>query len=130
MLKNLMFIVAGAVGMLALVIACSDDTPADADAAACDCEPAEPPLAGRIVRLEDRTTVSTVVAEAAVRCPDGAMVLGGGCYTDGVIASLRLWDSGSAEGDALNWACGWLNPNMEEVTVVAWANCLLPAPAP
>lgn len=128
MLKNLVLVLCGAVGALVLVVACSDDSPGNVDAAACECDPAEPPLAGRIVRLEDRRTSTTIGVFASVSCPAGAMLLGGGCYGEGPASTLRLLDSGSAEAGPLGWACDWLNQPTEEVTVVAWATCLLPAP--
>jgi len=128
MLKNLVLVLTGAFGALALVVACSDDSPGNADAAVCDCDPAEPPLAGRIVRLEDRRTETTFGVFAGVTCPDGSMLLGGGCYGEGPTGVLTLIDSGSAEGGPLGWACSWINQPPEAVTVVAWATCLLPAP--
>ena len=127
MLKNLVLVLAGAVGALALVVACSDDSPGNADAAVCDCDPAEPPLANRIVRLEDRRTQTTPAVYAGVSCPDGSVLLGGGCHGEGPTA-LSLVDSGSSEGGPLAWACDWRNQPAVEVTVVAWATCLLPAP--
>ncbi len=130
MLKNLVLVLAGAAGALALVVACSDDSPGNADAAVCDCDPAEPPLAGRIVRLENRRTFTTPGVGLAVACPDSALLLGGGCYGEGPAPNLTLIDSGSAEGGPLGWACSWTNQPTEEVIVVAWATCLLPAPSP
>lgn len=128
MLKNLAFVLAGVVGATTFVIACSDDSPGDADAAVCDCDPAEPPLAGRIVRVENRTTASTPALGAVAGCAAGATLLGGGCYTEGNNArNPRLIQSGFLLPGPNSFGCDWDNPQQNEVTGVAWASCLNPA---
>ncbi len=128
MLKNLALVLVGAVGATTFVIACSDDSPGDADAAVCDCDPAEPPLAGRIVRVENRTTVSTIGITVGATCAAGATLLGGGCFTEGN-ASLqpRLIQSGNTLPGPTVYSCTWDNSQQNEVTGVAWATCLNPA---
>jgi hypothetical protein len=128
MSKNVVLLLCGAVGAGALVVACGDDSPGDADAAACTCAPSEPPLAGRIVRVEDRRTASTPVLSATAVCAPGATLLGGGCYLEGA-GNVRLISNGDPRSEPGAWTCYWLNesgPN--DVTVVAWATCLLPTP--
>ncbi len=129
MLKNLALVLAGAIGATTFVIACSDDSPGDADAAVCDCDPAEPPLTGRIVRIENRTTGSTPGISSGVECANGATLLGGGCFTEGNNSlQARLIQSGNTLAGPRAFGCVWDNSPQNEVTGVAWANCLNPAP--
>lgn len=127
MSKSLVFFLAGALCAALLVVACSDDSPGDADAAACDCDPAEPPLAGRIIKVEDRRTHSTPGVFAGVVCPDGSTLLGGGCQHEGA-GTLTLVSAGAREGGSEVFVCDWRQAGTEQVTVVAWATCLNPAP--
>jgi hypothetical protein len=128
MLKNLALVLAGVVGATTFVIACSDDSPGDADAAVCDCDPAEAPLAGRIIRVENRTTASTPGIGAVAGCAAGATLLGGGCYTEGLNARTpRLIQSGNTLAGPTAFGCDWDNAPQAEVTGVAWATCLNPA---
>jgi hypothetical protein len=119
-----------ALAVAALFVACSDGGSAsgDADTVACDCEPAEPPLAGRIVQVEERLTAATFGLDVTTACPDGATLLGGGCDLVGLGAVLLI-QSGSRDGGPHTWQCSWVNESgSPDVTVVAWATCLLPAP--
>jgi hypothetical protein len=109
--------------LLALVAACSGDDTA-VDAASCTCPAAEPPLAGRIIRVEDRRTSSTAV-DAFAQCPAESILLGGGCYLEGpeeLLMQYAGWTSLPT-----TYACEWDNPQLTEHTAVAWATCLLPA---
>ena len=130
MLKNLVLVLAGIAGATAFIVACSDDSPGDADAAVCDCDPAEPPLAGRITRVEQRKTGATPGFSEAAICPANSTLLGGGCYSEGGPAlDVRLIMAGEPlAGVPLSFGCRWINTPGLEVTVVAWATCLLPAP--
>ena len=128
MFKSLALILAGAATATTLVVSCSDDSPGDADAAACDCPAAEPPLTGRIVRIEDRRTSMGVVPSSFAACPANSTLLGGGCFTEGgERLTPRLIMSGEPSGGTNNFVCEWANPTMVEVTTVAWATCLNPA---
>lgn len=128
MLKNLVLVLVGAIGATTLVIACSDDSPGDADAAVCECDPAEPPLTGRIVRVENRMTASTPALSVGAACAAGATLLGGGCYTEGNnMRNPRLIQSGFLLPGPNTFSCDWDNPQQNEVTGVAWATCLTPA---
>lgn len=130
MRTHLAFLAAGAIAATVVMISCSDDSPADADAAVCDCDPAEPPLAGRIMRVEDRSTGAIRVLTAIAICPVGSTLLGGGCYSEGAGAlNVRLIQSGDPQGgDTLRYGCTWENPPELELTVVSFATCLIPAP--
>lgn len=120
----------GAVCAVSLVIACSDDSPGDADAAVCDCPAAEPPLAGRImtVRASNPLTPGTGGGQGAF-CPAGAKVLGGACdvmVDDPVIQvqSSRFLNAGGQEG----YQCLWSGINQTVAnTGIVEAICLLPA---
>ena len=128
MLKNFALVLAGIVGATAFIVSCSDDS-SDADAAVCDCAPAEPPLAGRITRVEDRQTATQSVFIRRAACPANSTLLGGGCYSEGPSRlDVRLIMAGEPEGgDPLVYGCTWGNQPGLEVTVVAWAKCLVPA---
>ena len=128
MLKNLALVLAGIVGATTLIVSCSDDS-SDADAAVCDCAPAEPPLTGRITRVEDRLTATQTGFVRTAICPANSTLLGGGCYSEGPSSTgVRLIMAGEPQGgDPLRYGCDWDNPPGLEVTVVAWAKCLIPA---
>lgn len=129
MLKNLALLVAGAAAATTFVIACSDDSPGDADAAVCDCPAAEPPLAGRITRVEDRRTSMALIPFAAANCPVTATLLGGGCFTEGNerLTPQLIMSGEPTAGMATTYSCQWRNSTMVEVTTVAFAICLNPA---
>lgn len=131
MVKNLVLVLSGAVSVVVLMVACGDDDPAAVDAAVtCACDPSEPPLAGRIVRVEDRVTAQTFGLNATAVCASGATLLGGGCFLQGT-GAVRLIESGDPGSDpaAGRWSCAWINETgPQDVTVVAWATCLMPAP--
>ena len=130
MLKNFALVLAGVAGATAFILACSDDSPGDADAAVCDCPAAEPPLAGRITRVEDQFTGAQARYFPSARCPDNSTLLGGGCYAAGAgAASVTLTSSGAPgiSPDPRVYECKWTNISETEVTVTAWATCLTPA---
>ncbi len=111
---------------LALLLACSDDSPGDADAAACNCEP---PLTGRIVQVESiRTDQSGSNVGTGAACGTNARLLGGGCELRGQnVGTLVLNQSGYNDGNPLLYGCQWQNPASITVeTVRAWAICLNP----
>ena len=130
MLKNFALVLAGVAGATAFILACSDDSPGDADAAVCDCPAAEPPLAGRITRVEKQFTGAQAFYGPLAACPDNSTLLGGGCYAAGVgEVSVTLTSSGAPgiSPDPSAYQCKWTNPSATEVTVTAWATCLTPA---
>jgi hypothetical protein len=120
-----------AAGMAAgamLVISCSDDSPGSADAATCDCAPAEPPIAGRIhIVTNTQIAPPNQVGLQSNRCPDGSVLLGGGCGTeDGQPADIVLSQSRpSTSGDG--WACYFQNQSATPITIKVEARCLVPA---
>jgi hypothetical protein len=123
----------GAVCALVAVVACGDDSPQTVDAAEeCNCPASEPPLAGRIVRVEARDDISALNAGGnGVGCPAGGVALGGSCSLVQVndIEQVRLINAGHpVDPEAPNvWSCRWFNGSNAAVTGVASLNCLMPA---
>lgn len=122
----------GAIVGVAMVVACSDDSPGDADAAACECPAAEPPLAGRIVSVRSAPNPINPGSGGGqiASCPTGATLLGGACEltTDDprvLLTSSRILRSGGAEGYVCNWSA--LEATVAN-TCTAEAICLIPAP--
>lgn len=128
-LNSLALLVVGVVGGVALVVACSDDSPTDADAAVCDCPAAEPPLAGRIVTVrvsEPITAGSSGVASAA--CPSGSTILGGACEVATLDGNILLMETRFFRTGNPQYVCQWsaLNATVAN-TGTAEAICLTPA---
>lgn len=125
-MRSLLAAIGGAAVAFAFVLSCSDDSPGDADAA----ENCEPPLAGRINRIEDvKTAQSAMIVNAVANCPAGHVLLGGGCEVSGSFTErLVLFNAGGTNGQNF-YSCSWSNPQSVTVeTVRAWAVCLSPAP--
>ena len=140
MISTTATLLAGAVFATVVILACGNGSPADADAGTCDCSEAEPPLAGRIVMVEDKRNSGTAAFQAADAVCESAIgaknriLLGGGCWVnDGDANDLTLYNAGIADEDAADplggsYSCHWRNPT--EITideVVARAICLVPA---
>ena len=130
-MKTVLVFAVGVVAATATILACSDDSPSDVDAAACDCPAAEPPLAGRITRVRglDTPLGANALGQAFATCSAGATILGGACFLvdDGggnTQAMLRSTEFGGANA----WVCNWENRNGFPGTVHAEAVCLVPAP--
>lgn len=129
MLKPLVFVLLGAAAATAFILSCSDDAPADVDAAeVCDCPEAEPPLVGRIVRVTNDTQVidANAVGTAPVVCPTGGTLLGGSCDLAESNAEITL-NRAAAGSDPDSFTCKWNNPTNEANTMIATAICLVPA---
>ena len=134
-MKTTSWILAMATGLVigaTLVIACSDDSPGDADAAVCDCPAAEPPLTGRIMSI--RSGPNSINAGGAgfqaANCPIGATLLGGACEVTNVDANVLVMESRIQRGSNFAaYTCSWsaLNATVAN-TGVAEAICLIPAP--
>lgn len=128
--RSIVILLAGVAAGCVLVVACSDDSPSDADAAVCDCPAAEPPLAGRIVRVRDTNTIQPGGGGAAgPTCPTGAVALGGACQVMNDDDRIQVQESrfitvGADQG----YQCRWTGrdatvANMGTAEVV----CLVPA---
>lgn len=130
-MKIALAFVAGGALATGLIVACSDDSPGDADAATCDCPASEPPLAGRIVvvRGTDVVIAPNSGNSALATCPTGATMLSGSCYVvddGGGPAQISLRASGADENNPLLWFCNWRNEPGFSATVHAEVRCLVP----
>lgn len=130
MKRTILAAISGAILACSLVLSCSDDSPTTADAHVdCDCPVAEPPLAGRVVRVTENVPipVQTGVAFSA-SCAAGATLIGGGCGLDQASNLMTLVESRpDPASDA--FLCVWYNPTMVANTGIVTAICLNPAPA-
>jgi hypothetical protein len=113
-----------------LILSCADDSPGHADAAACQCPAAEPPLAGRIQRV---TNTSTMPANGDggvnAGCPDGALIIGGGCATTPETTAHNIILQYSHQSDSGRvWVCRFHNNEATPVDIRASVYCLIPAP--
>ena len=120
----------GAVGAIVTVVACSDDSPGNADAAVCDCPASEPPLAGRIV---SHTTEAAIPANfgggMTATCPQGETILGGGCRLMSIVGRIVLSQSGIVRMAGLGgFDCEFVSASPVANTGIAEAICLTPAP--
>jgi len=116
---------------LAFAFSCSGDDASGADAqTACNCDPAEPPLAGRIQQFDSITPTTIVAGNSAsndAACPTGT-VLGGGCrQLDTALTGtdLAIRNSGRAS-DFAGWQCAWKNNGTVDATADAFVICLMP----
>lgn len=130
-LRWLPAMLAGAALSAGLILACSDDSPHDADAAVCDCPAAEAPLAGRIVeRTVDITIAANGGGAGGAACPGGATLLGGGCTVEvpgTAPGTLTQFESGPRNAGGPIYACQWSSTLQSPSTGRATAICLLPA---
>lgn len=134
MTKTPLYLLFGVVLGVGTVIACGDDSPGDADAAACDCPAAEPPLAERIVRSPlGSGTVTIPAGEFGAQsnsCPDGSTLLTGSCFQDTNPNGLAVYllNAGFRAGaDPTTWSCYWHNTSAQAVEVRVDVVCLMPA---
>lgn len=128
-LNSLALIAVGTVGGIALIVACSDDSPSDADAAVCDCPAAEPPLAGRIVAVRQSSPITAGSSGiAGVACPAGATILGGACEVETPDDNILLKESRFLRTGNPQYICRWsaLDATASN-TGTAEAICLTPA---
>ncbi|MBK7070903.1 MAG: hypothetical protein IPH44_01265 [Myxococcales bacterium] len=130
--KSFTYLIGGIAVGIALVVACSDDSPGDVDAAdaACNCPAAEPPLAGRITRVRADNNLSPGgTGGAAVGCPAGAIALGGSCEVATTDTNVVLLSSRFTPGSPEGYRCDWSTVNATMArTGTAEVVCLTPAP--
>jgi hypothetical protein len=114
----------------AVLVSCSDDSPGNVDAATCDCTAAEPPLAGRIM-VVDQTRIIEANSRSSqgAECPQGALRLSGSCTTADVnpIRDITLEQAGFySASDLRGWTCKFRNNEATPVTIKVSVVCLLP----
>lgn len=124
LVKSLVLVAAGAIVSAALVVACSDDSPGNADAAVCDC-----PTVETIVDMRPAQVVPAGQNTLAIaNCPAGSVLLGGGCEL--ADSDLHLYAAGFREttGNPPKYECRWINTAVgaKTVDVKAWATCQVP----
>ncbi len=135
-MRSFLLLFCGSILGIGVVVACSDDTPGNADAAACDCPASEAPLAGRLVRVSSAPVTVTPNSDngASVTCPTNATLISGGCYIDDDQTGRQLYLKISGPGTPgeqtlVAWACFYNNNSSAGTAVVhAEAVCLNPAP--
>jgi hypothetical protein len=135
-MRSAALLVVGGVAGVALVVACDDDAALPdaraADAATCNCPAAEPPLAGRIIYVEQTKPVGTGGVTAEADCGLTGIALGGSCRLKQnsvipIFGKLLAGGSDLSNPDNSAYACGIPglgDPIDDEVT--ATAVCLLP----
>ncbi|MEZ4402569.1 MAG: hypothetical protein R3B06_21275 [Kofleriaceae bacterium] len=128
--------IASALAGALVVVACSDDSPGDADAAVCDCPAAEPPITtGRIHVATDTNTIAPNAGDNALaQCQTNEVLLSGGCEItlDNSAGKMVLVQSypytvvGATTPQG--WYCTWRNDaGSGPADVRAIATCLAPA---
>jgi hypothetical protein len=125
--------VAGLISGIVLVLSCGDDRTALVDAAtSCDCPASEPPVATRIVEVNNTRSLSPANmaptngrAGEGVECPMGSVLLTGGCSAVvGQAPDIVIEQSFPNER---GWQCRWRNNSNDTVPVRVVARCLVPA---
>lgn len=127
--NSLFMLCVGAVIGVVLVLSCGDNSPSTvhaADAGACNCPAAEPPLTGRIVEMDMPFTVPANSTQSmGVSCPftsDTWIVLNGGCSANiGSTPNIILEQSYPGSN---GWICSWSNPSNVDIPVHAIVHCL------
>ncbi|MBP9166840.1 MAG: hypothetical protein KBG48_05610 [Kofleriaceae bacterium] len=134
MMKTLATLIAGALSATVLIVACSDDSPTEADAAVCDCPAAEPPLAGRVMRVRglDDVLAPGGTANASAQCPAGSILLHGWCdevQEAGTQPTIAITKAGAFADQPNYWTCVYKNYSVggPNTIVHAEAVCLMPA---
>ncbi len=136
MKTHILTVFLGLAAGLCLALSCSGDDALGADAqTACDCDPAEPPLAGRIQQFESdpATIVAGNISGQNASCPSAeSIALGGGCYQTGNLQNtdLAIQASGNPVQPTIQtWDCVWKNNGTADATAVAFVICLTPPPS-
>lgn len=129
-MKPLVYGLAGAALATTFILACSDDSPSDVDAAVCDCPVSEPPIPSRIMTMRGTSFAAPAgpgaPGVATATCPVGAKLLSGGCFVDEPgVNDITLMAFGKEDGQEI-WVCRWLNNFSQAQMVYAEATCLVP----
>jgi hypothetical protein len=107
------------------------DAPAPDAKAACDCPPAEPPLAGRYEVVSNTRTVQPgSTGGQDVGCPTGTLLISGGCRnTISSTQKMVLLENGPGAAPGApptDWSCSFQNNDVVAVTYRVSAICLRP----
>jgi len=139
--KSLLLLLTGGAAGIAFVLSCGDNLHLGADAAVdaprtvdaapvCDCPAAEPPLAGRFVKISNvRTLPANGRTSQSVACPAGARLIMGSCRLDTAsLYNVVLEQSGLPPAGTEGWDCMFRNNESVAIDFRTTAICLLPAP--
>ena len=135
-MKPVVYLAVGAAFSAVIIVACSDDSPQNADAATCDCPAAESPItAQRMVRIDAAETLAANDgATPFAQCPADSVLLTGSCYIDqdNTAREVSLVAFGitpeAASAAPQSWNCFFDNKSLTATaTVRAQALCLTPA---
>jgi hypothetical protein len=120
---------AGMLAGIVLVLSCGDNSPGKADADTCDCPAAEPPIAARIVRINQTAVVNSGSnAFHGAACPQGSLLISGSCTNETSSGpDLTLQQSGVYD-NGQGWNCWFKNNSVSPVTIKVTAICLTPGP--
>lgn len=128
-------LLSSAVALTVLGAGCADDSSPTIDAAACSCPAAEAPIASRIRKVTQVVTVPAPEpptpdgrAGTTASCPNGSIVLTGGCMArDGQRTDVLLEQAyASIANGSGAWLCDWKNLGTEPFSATAVAYCLMP----
>lgn len=110
-----------------IVVACSDDSPGDADAATCECPAAEPPLSGRVARIRVTAPIDPNAEGSTGAGCNGGTLLGGSCRLMSGDRRIVINEAGAALGGEQAYQCRWSSSSPLANTGIAEAICLMPA---
>lgn len=135
LVKHVLVLATGAAFGIAAVLSCSDGSPRHSDAATCDCPASEPPLAGRIIMVDDIVTMGPVNGPengdgfAGLGCPSGTQLLSGSCSNTGTSSpDIILRQSGFSINSDNGWRCLFHNNTTTPIQIKATVICLKTAP--
>jgi len=140
--RSILLLMTGAASGIVFVLSCGDNlsVKANADAAVdapkastCDCPAAEPPLAGRFVRIHETSSMNLgggLLVQSA-HCPVGSQLISGSCTQNEInpYRQLTLEQSGFYGESSNEWWCFFRNSQPQvEITIRVSVICLEPAP--
>jgi hypothetical protein len=142
--SSILLLVAGAGSGIAFVLSCGDDLSAKANAdtaidspkapdaaPTCDCPPFEPPIAGRIVVVNQTLTIAgNRPGRQSAVCPVGSQLFSGSCSQDllNPVRNITLQESGFFEFPPREWTCSFHNNESSPVAIRVSIICLKPMP--
>jgi hypothetical protein len=143
LVEKIKLVALGAALAVGAILACDKNVMVASDAAldapvpdakvACDCPPAEPPLAGRYEVVSNTDTVQPgAIGGQGVGCPTGTLLISGGCRnTISSIQKMVLLENGpvaapGAGAPPRSWSCSFQNNDVVAVTYRVSAICLRP----
>lgn len=133
--KSIALVTSGLMAGVITVLSCADDSPGNADAAACECPASEPPLTSARYQIVDvpATIAANDTGGQGAGCPVGTLFLAGSCTTATLnpLRDVTLQQSGffdASDQGVQSWQCRFKNNEATPVTVKASVICLKPAP--